>query len=152
MGLMSAGGGLTNSKLALATAEPSDVEAGKTFYSGTKVLKTGTRSESRTSASNDAQGQNKAFTYTYALGKGTYIFVFVGAIQKDNAAQWSSITASYSNGSIQSVETSRPSNTFVCRVSGIVKSNGSGTLTIRYTGGDSTRNTACAGAVFKIHD
>lgn len=42
MGLMSAGGGgLTNSKLALATAEPSDVISGKTFYSGDKTLKTG---------------------------------------------------------------------------------------------------------------
>ena len=43
MGLMSAGGGgLTNSKLALATAEPSDVISGKTFYAGSKTAKTGT--------------------------------------------------------------------------------------------------------------
>lgn len=43
MGLMSAGGGgLTNSKLALATAEPEDVISGKTFYAGGKEMKTGT--------------------------------------------------------------------------------------------------------------
>ncbi len=37
----SSGGGLSNSKLALATAVPEDVAAGKTFYSGSKELKTG---------------------------------------------------------------------------------------------------------------
>ena len=42
MGLQSASGGLTKSKLALATAVPGDVVAGKTFYAGDKNLKTGT--------------------------------------------------------------------------------------------------------------
>lgn len=37
-----AGGGLTNAKLALATALVSDVAQGKTFYAGDKTLKTGT--------------------------------------------------------------------------------------------------------------
>lgn len=36
------GGGLSNSKLAEATASESDVLSGKTFYSGSKELKTGT--------------------------------------------------------------------------------------------------------------
>lgn len=42
MGLQSASGGLTKSKLELATAVPGDVVAGKTFYAGDKNLKTGT--------------------------------------------------------------------------------------------------------------
>lgn len=41
MGLQSASGGLTKSKLELATAVPGDAVAGKTFYSGDKELKTG---------------------------------------------------------------------------------------------------------------
>lgn len=41
MGLQSASGGLTKSKLQLATAVPGDVVAGKTFYAGDKDLKTG---------------------------------------------------------------------------------------------------------------
>lgn len=36
-----AGGGLTNGKLALATATENEVFIGKTFYSGDKILKTG---------------------------------------------------------------------------------------------------------------
>lgn len=39
---MSAGGGLSNSKLALANTNPEDVISGKKFYSGDKTLKTGT--------------------------------------------------------------------------------------------------------------
>lgn len=39
------GGGLTNSKLALADASPEDVRSGKKFYSGDKQLKTGTLAE-----------------------------------------------------------------------------------------------------------
>lgn len=41
MGLMTAGGGLTNSKLKLATAAESEVLSGETFYAGGKDLKTG---------------------------------------------------------------------------------------------------------------
>ena len=39
-----AGGGLSNAKLALATAKPADVLAGKTFYAGDKIKKTGSYS------------------------------------------------------------------------------------------------------------
>lgn len=42
MGLMTASGGLTNSKLVLANSEVSDVLNGKTFYAGDKLIKTGT--------------------------------------------------------------------------------------------------------------
>ena len=42
MGLMTAGGGLTNSKLALATLSPNSALDGKTFYAGDKTLKVGT--------------------------------------------------------------------------------------------------------------
>lgn len=41
MGLMTASGGLTKSKLEQATAAPADVVAGETFYAGGKELKTG---------------------------------------------------------------------------------------------------------------
>ena len=41
MGLQSASGGLTKSKLELATAVPGDVVASKTFYAGDKELQTG---------------------------------------------------------------------------------------------------------------
>jgi len=40
--MVNAGGGLSKSKLALATATTSNVLAGKTFYAGDKELKTGT--------------------------------------------------------------------------------------------------------------
>ena len=42
MGLQSASGGLTKSKLELATAVESEVSQGKTFYARDKTLKTGT--------------------------------------------------------------------------------------------------------------
>lgn len=41
MGLITAGGGLTNLKLRLANANPNEVLSGKTFYSKDKTLKTG---------------------------------------------------------------------------------------------------------------
>lgn len=64
MGLMSAGGGgLTNSKLALATAAPSDVISGKTFYAGDKVLKTGT-------ATAKAINAGRCWANGYANGSG----------------------------------------------------------------------------------
>lgn len=42
MGLMTAGGGLSNRKLELANAVPEDVISGKKFYAGDKTIKTGT--------------------------------------------------------------------------------------------------------------
>lgn len=40
--MMAPGGGLSGGKLALATAETDDVLAGKTYYAGDKIVKTGT--------------------------------------------------------------------------------------------------------------
>lgn len=40
--MINAGGGLSKSKLALATATVADVASGKTFYAGDKTIKTGT--------------------------------------------------------------------------------------------------------------
>lgn len=42
MALMTASGGLSNGKLALANAEVGDVLSGKTFYAGDKLVKAGT--------------------------------------------------------------------------------------------------------------
>lgn len=42
MALMTASGGLSNGKLALANAEVGDVLSGKTFYAGDKLVKSGT--------------------------------------------------------------------------------------------------------------
>lgn len=42
MGLMEPSGGLTTSKLALATATEGEVLNGKTFYAAGKALRTGT--------------------------------------------------------------------------------------------------------------
>lgn len=59
MGLMSASGGLTLGKLQLANAQESDVSSGKTFYSGDKLIKTGTLVE---------RGQ---YQYAGGIGEGS---------------------------------------------------------------------------------
>lgn len=41
MALMTASGGLSNGKLALATATPDEVLEGRTFYAGDRLIKTG---------------------------------------------------------------------------------------------------------------
>lgn len=51
--LMSAGGGLSKSKLALANAALSDVLSGKTFYAGDKILHTGTLALTGNAAAGD---------------------------------------------------------------------------------------------------
>lgn len=72
--MINAGGGLSNSKLALATAVPSDVTSGKTFYAGDKELKTGT---------------HKVTIITLATGSSsTTINV------KDKCPDWANLTAS----------------------------------------------------------
>lgn len=75
--------GLSSSKLKSATATPADVISGKTFYSGDKTLKSGTRSSSfthvtfslseATSAydtvtSNSTTNQSECTRYTWKLG------------------------------------------------------------------------------------
>lgn len=60
------GGGLSNSKLTLATAVQSDVTLGKTFYAGNKELKTGTKPLSEGVSGTFTSTQNT--NYTVSLG------------------------------------------------------------------------------------
>lgn len=55
------GGGLSNSKLALATADTGDVISGKKFYSGDKSLKTGAILPRNTVGQNGAVGASASF-------------------------------------------------------------------------------------------
>lgn len=55
------GGGLSNSKLALATADTGDVISGKKFYSGDKSLKTGAILPRNTVGQNEAVGMDPAY-------------------------------------------------------------------------------------------
>lgn len=64
------GGGLSNSKLALATATTGDTLSGKTFYSGDKTLKTGTLALSGNAAVSDVL-TGKTFYNTNAKSKQT---------------------------------------------------------------------------------
>lgn len=57
-----AGGGLSNTKLALATADTGDVIAGKKFYSGDKSLKTGSILPRNTVGENGAVGLSQFLT------------------------------------------------------------------------------------------
>lgn len=74
-----AGGGLSNAKLAAATAKPSEVAKGKTFYAGDKNLQTGTgpRSQSGTMSftkSNVTQTLDLGFVPSrgYIIRDGSY--------------------------------------------------------------------------------
>ena len=67
------GGGLTNSKLALATATEANVISGKTFYSGNKEIKTGTLV---TTASNSIWGGARITSLSgFTVGKRYLISV-----------------------------------------------------------------------------
>ena len=57
-----AGGGLSNTKLALATADTGDVIAGKKFYSGDKSLKTGSILPRNTVGENGTVGISRYYT------------------------------------------------------------------------------------------
>ncbi len=73
-----AGGGLTNSMLALATATEADVSSGKTFYAGNKILKTGT-------AGRYVYGQIDRQNQTVSCGfKPKTIILWTGAAYYDN--------------------------------------------------------------------
>ena len=84
--MINAGGGLSNSKLKLATAAESDVVSGKTFYAGDKTLKTGELKghvTSPTLSQNAPQGivttwdayKGTAFPYNHENGADTQYFV-----------------------------------------------------------------------------
>lgn len=68
--LMQPGGGLTNSKLALATASVSDVLSGKTFYSGDKNIKTGAMVNRGAWNSSVAPGSSVTVPQGYHNGAG----------------------------------------------------------------------------------
>lgn len=72
MGLQSASGGLTKSKLALATADPSAVMEGFTFYSGDKNLKTGIIPDRNTVGKNACIGMNNNYPEV-ALSQGSQL-------------------------------------------------------------------------------
>lgn len=72
MGLQSTSGGLTKSKLALATADPSAVMEGFTFYSGDKNLKTGIIPDRNTVGKNACIGMNENYP-DVALSQGSQL-------------------------------------------------------------------------------
>ena len=76
------GGGLSNSKLAEATATEADVLAGKTFYAGDKELKTGTASGYGIAVHvrRGTGGTSTATSKTYHLPAGTYTYDYLSTI------------------------------------------------------------------------
>lgn len=81
------GGGLSNSKLALANATAADVAEGKTFYAGNKTLKTGTLvpyKYARGSATWGSQGGNS--TVTVQLGFRPVMVAFYSRKNDDGVA------------------------------------------------------------------
>ena len=85
-----AGGGLTNVKLALATALVSDVAQGKTFYAGDKTLKTGTALVTKF-ASGTIPFPGYGGTATITLGwRPKYVFIQV--TQKTKNGHYSALS------------------------------------------------------------
>lgn len=70
MGLMTAGGGLSTSKLALANAATGDVLTGKEFYAGDKTLKTGTMANQGTKNATIAPGGSYTIPKGFHSGSG----------------------------------------------------------------------------------
>lgn len=66
--LISAGGGLSKSKLALANAALSDVLSGKTFYAGDKTLHTGTMPNRGSISATLNPGNSKSYSAGYYNG------------------------------------------------------------------------------------
>lgn len=80
--LMAPGGGLTNSKLALATAETDKVSEDATFYAGDKALKTGTLVERGQYAYSTEIGSGGASALYYAFNN------IPEGIYRKNGADW----------------------------------------------------------------
>lgn len=84
MGLMTAGGGLSSSKLKATTAQPGDVLLNKTFYSGDKNIKTGTFNLGAANATPDKVLNGASF---YSNGNKTLQW---GTIWPQGAQTWAS--------------------------------------------------------------
>lgn len=69
-GLMTAGGGLSNSKLAMANAALAEVLSGKTFYAGDKVLKAGTMPNNGAWSTSVSAGSSITIPKGYHNGAG----------------------------------------------------------------------------------
>lgn len=101
MGLMTASGGLSNSKLALANAGTEDVLSGKTYYAGDKNLKTGDMPNNGAWSSYVGQGESTTIPKGYHNGMGkvsakTQKTVFLGYAGTASNA-WSSLTYNVKN-------------------------------------------------------
>lgn len=70
MALMTANGGLSNGKLALATARTGDVLAEKTYYAGDKEIKTGTMTNRGAWSVSVGQGESVTIPQGYHNGSG----------------------------------------------------------------------------------
>ena len=72
--MLNASSGLTNSKLALATATPADVASGKTFYAGDKTLKSGSYKKTYTTV---YLGQNPGYWANFSYNvKANYPSIY----------------------------------------------------------------------------
>lgn len=101
MALMTASGGLSNSKLALANAGTEDVLSGKTYYAGDKNLKTGDMPNNGAWSSSVGQGESITIPKGYHNGMGkvsakTQKTVFLGYAGTASNA-WSSLTYNVKN-------------------------------------------------------
>ena len=101
MALMTASGGLSNSKLALANAGTEDVLSGKTYYAGDKNLKTGDMPNNGAWSSSVGQGESITIPKGYHNGMGkvsakTQKTVFLGYAGTASNA-WSRLTYNVKN-------------------------------------------------------
>ena len=99
-----AGGGLSNSKLALATAQESDVATGKTFYAGNNQLKTGilTPYKMVTGSFNGLDNNSNSVTITCGF-QANYVMLW-----HDSSSDDSQSSCTYSNGQGKALVFSKP--------------------------------------------
>ena len=99
MGLMTAGGGLTTSKLALATATEGEVLNGKTFYATGKALRTGTMPNHGAWSTTANAGSSVTIPAGYHNGAGKVSAAAVdGVVLMDSMIQRSTTFSGYYTG------------------------------------------------------
>ena len=86
-----AGGGLSGSKLALATALVSDVAQGKTFYAGDKALKTGTATVTKYAMGTITGSYEASFTITLGWCPKHVFLMFPKDGYEGNSSAWAFI-------------------------------------------------------------